>query len=139
MPEMPPMPMMQAPQGMQPMPPMQPMPQSQSPEISPADQARAAFFAGDLVAAEQQYQAMLSRNNDPDLHGELGNVYFAQQQWEKATMEYMLAVDGLAAQGRTLQAQYVVGILMQVNPEKGQQALAGLRARSNTQAPQENR
>ncbi|MCH9742594.1 MAG: hypothetical protein K0U21_05235 [Proteobacteria bacterium] len=97
-----------------------------APPMTLLDQARAALFNGDLAYAEQSYRSLLTTMNDPDLHGELGNVYFAQQHWQAAAQEYALAVDGLGAQGRFAQAQYVLGFLMQIDPDVGQQALAQL-------------
>lgn len=109
--------------------PMQPVYQ-QAPKSSPSnvERARAALYEGNLEVAQQAYQAELSAVNDPDLHGELGNVYFAQQNWQAAAAEYAAAVDGLSAQGRFLQAQYVLGFLMQIDPDMGQKAMTNLRA-----------
>lgn len=143
MPEMPPMmayqPPMQQPEPMpmpqayqqampQQMPNMQPMMQQAPAMQSNVERARAALYDGNLDLAKQAYQTELANNNDPDLHGELGNVYFAQQNWPDAAAEYAAAVDGLTAQNRFLQAQYVLGFLMQINPEMGQRAMTNLRA-----------
>lgn len=97
-----------------------------APSMTLLEQARAALFNGDLAYSEQSYRSLLTTMNDPDLHGELGNVYFAQQHWQAAAQEYALAVDGLGAQGRFAQAQYVLGFLMQIDPDVGQRALAQL-------------
>ncbi len=132
----------QAPIMSMPMPePMPPMMQQEAP-MAPAyqpqmsvpipqsnvEKARAALYEGNLEVAQQAYQAELSAVNDPDLHGELGNVFFAQQNWQAAAVEYAAAVEGLSAQGRFLQAQYVLGFLMQIDPDMGQKAMANLRA-----------
>ncbi len=129
-------PAMDMPHQMQPMQPMMqqeaPMPPvyQQAPNLSQSnvERARAALYEGNLEVAQQAYQAELSAVNDPDLHGELGNVYFAQQNWQAAAAEYAAAVDGLSAQGRFLQAQYVLGFLMQIDPDMGQKAMTNLRA-----------
>jgi tetratricopeptide (TPR) repeat protein len=139
MPEMPPMPMMpqDQQQAMPEMPPMPMMPQDQQQAMpmqqeshvsSNVDAARAALYEGNLDVAAQAYQVELANNNDPDLHGELGNVYFAQQDWQHAGIEYAAAIEGLSAQGRFLQAQYVLGFLMQINPDMGEQSMKALRA-----------
>jgi tetratricopeptide (TPR) repeat protein len=126
-------PAMDMPHQMQPMmqqeAPMPPVYQ-QAPNLpqSNVERARAALYEGNLEVAQQAYQAELSAVNDPDLHGELGNVYFAQQNWQAAAAEYAAAVDGLSAQGRFLQAQYVLGFLMQIDPDMGQKAMTNLRA-----------
>jgi tetratricopeptide (TPR) repeat protein len=116
-----------------------PQPAYQPAQMMPAqtnlDIARTALYEGNLDVAKQAYQAELTRTNDPDLHGELGNVYFAQQNWQDAAIEYAAAVEGLSAQGRFLQAQYVLGFLMQINPDMGQKAMMNLRA---TMYPQNN-
>jgi len=137
MPSMQPMPQMDMP-SMQPMPqmnmsPMQSMPQMDMPPMqqmpqSNVEKARAALHEGNLEVAQQAYQSELAVSNDPDLHGELGNVFFAQQNWQAASIEYAAAIEGLTAQGRFLQAQYVLGFLMQIDPSMGQKAMTNLRA-----------
>lgn len=129
----PPAPVMMAPMPVVPQQAYAPEMQTPAPLLPPPappmtllDQARAALFNGDLAYAEQSYRSLLTTMDDPDLHGELGNVYFAQQHWQAAAQEYALAVDGLGAQGRFAQAQYVLGFLMQIDPDVGQQALAQL-------------
>ncbi len=145
MPSMPPMMPYQAPMDVPatvaPMQQSETMPQPvyQPAQMMPAQTnleiARTALYEGNLDVAKQAYQAELTRTNDPDLHGELGNVYFAQQNWQDAAIEYAAAVEGLSAQGRFLQAQYVLGFLMQINPDMGQKAMMNLRA---TMYPQNN-
>lgn len=103
--------------------------------LSVLETARVAFYQGDLAMAEQHYLQALAQSNDPDVQGELGNVYFAQQNLNKAVEHYAAAVDGLGKQGRFLQAQYVLGFVMQVSPEKGQQLLDGLRGQMYPQPP----
>lgn len=115
-----------------------PLPPPSAPSMALIDQARAALFNGDLVFAEKSYIQLLTTENDPDLHGELGNVYFAQQNWQAAAKEYALAVDGLGAQGRFPQAQYVLGFLMQIDPDIGQQALVKLHNQLYPQQQQTN-
>lgn len=105
------------------------------PELTVLETARMAFYQGDLTTAEQHYLQALAQSNDPDVQGELGNVYFAQQNLNKAVEHYAAAVDGLGKQGRFLQAQYVLGFVMQVSPEKGQQLLDGLRGQMYPQPP----
>jgi tetratricopeptide (TPR) repeat protein len=128
--DMPSMPPAQAMMPSMPQPTYQPMPEmvAQPIAVSNVERARAALFEGNLDVAKAAYQAELANSNDPDLHGELGNVYFAQQNWQAAAAEYAAAVEGLSVQNRFLQAQYVLGFLMQINPEMGQQAMTTLRA-----------
>jgi uncharacterized protein HemY len=113
----------------------QPMVSGPQPDHRLLNQARSAAFNGDLVVAEKSYFQLLTHNNDPDLHGELGNVYFMQQNWPAAAREYAMAVDGLVLQGRLDQAQYMLGFLMQINPELGQQSYARMQGHLYSQQP----
>ena len=132
MPAMEPMPAMPAMEPMPAMPAMEPMPAMPAMEAVPVvssniEKARAALFEGNLDVAKEMYQAELVNTNNPDLHGELGNVYFAQQNWQDAAIEYAAAIEGLSAQGRFLQAQYVLGFLMQIDPDMGKKIMMNLR------------
>ena len=114
------------------MPAMEPMSAMPAMEAVPVvssniEKARAALFEGNLDVAKEMYQAELVNTNNPDLHGELGNVYFAQQNWQDAAIEYAAAIEGLSAQGRFLQAQYVLGFLMQIDPDMGKKIMMNLR------------
>jgi hypothetical protein len=152
MPAMEPMPAMPAMEPMPAMPAMEPMPAmpatepvSAIPATEPVsaipameavpvvssniEKARAALFEGNLDVAKEMYQAELVNTNNPDLHGELGNVYFAQQNWQDAAVEYAAAIEGLSAQGRFLQAQYVLGFLMQIDPDMGKKIMMNLRTK----------
>ncbi len=101
-------------------------PMQQQTQLSPLEQARMAFYAGDFVAAEGLYQQVLQQDKNPDVFGELGNVYYAQQNWQAAAHSYALAVDGLGYQGRFPEAQNLLGVVMQLNPELGNQVMSGL-------------
>jgi hypothetical protein len=132
MPAMEPMPAMPAMEPMPATPAMEPVSAVPAMEAVPVvssniEKARAALFEGNLDVAKEMYQAELVNTNNPDLHGELGNVYFAQQNWQDAAVEYAAAIEGLSAQGRFLQAQYVLGFLMQIDPDMGKKIMMNLR------------
>ena len=69
------------------------------------------------------YRTILSKSYNPDAYGELGNIFFFRQQYNAANDAYLKAAEGLIAQNRLLQAQYVIGMLMNSQPEYAQKAM----------------
>lgn len=91
------------------------------------EQARNAYYAGQMPSAAELYRRALAEQRDPDTHGELANVYYAMQNWSGAATEFTHAINGLIEQGRYLQAQYVLGYLMSLDPQQGQESMHKLR------------
>jgi tetratricopeptide (TPR) repeat protein len=131
---MPAMPMMSVPV----MPMVEPVQQmmanpAQMDVTSALEEARRAFHAGNLDEAEARYRAILSVADNPDAFGELGNIFFARRQFSDANDAYLKAAEGLIAQNRLLQAQYVIGVLMNSQPEYAQQAMQAFNAKLQSQ------
>jgi tetratricopeptide (TPR) repeat protein len=131
MPELPPMPAMPEVAVMQPAVVAMPvMPESVQADMgSVLEDARRAFQAGNLDEAEAKYRAILSTSESPDAYGELGNIFFSRRQFNDANDAYLKAAEGLIAQNRLLQAQYVIGVLMNTQPEYAQQAMQAFNAK----------
>jgi hypothetical protein len=118
------------------MPEAMPMPDSVAlaPEVASADMvaleaARQAFHQGNLDDAEAKYLSILAHADNPDAFGELGNIYFIRHQFNDANEAYFKAAEGLIAQNRLLQAQYVIGILLNSHPEYAQKAMQAFNAK----------
>jgi tetratricopeptide (TPR) repeat protein len=78
--------------------------------------AREAYWLRDYAAAEQKYQEMIAIDPDnPDGYGELGNMYFSQGDWDKASASYYEAGTRLAAQGRYDRARQLVEVIRGLN------------------------
>lgn len=83
---------------------------------APLQQARNAYWAGDMDGAVAAYQqAAASRPGDPDVHGELGNIYFAQGNWEQAAAAYLAAGQALLDRGERAAAEHLVVVLQGLN------------------------
>lgn len=88
-------------------------------EATLLDRARRAYWVGDLPAAVQAYQALLDRDPaDPDVWGELGNVYYAQGRWSEAGEAYYEAARRLQARGDARQLGYLLRLIEGLAPEK---------------------
>lgn len=81
--------------------------------------ARQAFWQGDMKGAEQQYRDLL--NDHPDnveLNGELGNVLYSQQRFDDAAEFYFAAGKILISNGNSQQALPLFQILQGIAPER---------------------
>jgi tetratricopeptide (TPR) repeat protein len=80
--------------------------------------ARNAYWAGDLDGALAAYkQAAAAHPDDPDVQGELGNIHFAQGNWEPAAAAYLAAGRALLHRGDQAAAEHLVVVLQGLNPE----------------------
>lgn len=71
-------------------------------------QARQAFWARDLTAAENLYHELLNREPAAtDAWGELGNLYYGQAKWQQAAKAYTEAAIQLLDQGQYSQAMFL--------------------------------
>jgi len=85
------------------------------------EQARRAFWSRDLVLAESRYrEALASAGSAPEIHGELGNVYFHQGRHDWAAEAYYEAGMGFISHGQSRQAWAVVGLLRRMSPVRAQ-------------------
>lgn len=81
--------------------------------------AREAYWLRDYAVAEQKYQALIALDPDnPDGYGELGNMYFSQGDWEKASAAYYEAGTRLTAQGMHDRARQLVEVIRGLNGEQ---------------------
>ncbi|MDH5446563.1 MAG: tetratricopeptide repeat protein [Gammaproteobacteria bacterium] len=81
-------------------------------------QARMAYGKGDMNKALQHYQALAEQDeNNPDIFGELGNIHYAQGNFQEAGNAYYEAAIRLLEQGRTGQVHYLVRVIAGLSPE----------------------
>jgi hypothetical protein len=78
--------------------------------------AREAFWLHDYEGAEKYYQQLTQADTDnPDGYGELGNMYFAQGQWEPAAAAYYEAGVRLLKTGMVVEARQMVDVIRGLN------------------------
>jgi tetratricopeptide (TPR) repeat protein len=66
--------------------------------------------------AETHYQQLIQMEPDnPDGYGELGNMYFAQGQWEQAAAAYYEAGVRLLETGMVAEARQMVDVIRGLN------------------------
>lgn len=77
--------------------------------------ARRSFWNGHTRESENIYLDLASNdNNDPDIYGELGNVYYTQGKWKQAGKAYYEAAVRLLAQNNNKQVSNRVNYLLRV-------------------------
>jgi hypothetical protein len=78
--------------------------------------AREAYWLHDYERAETYYQQLIQADPDnPDGYGELGNMHFAQGQWEPAATAYYEAGVRLLNTGMLVQARQLVEVIRGLN------------------------
>jgi hypothetical protein len=78
--------------------------------------AREAYWLHDYERAEKYYQQLIQADPDnPDGYGELGNMHFAQGQWEPAATAYYEAGVRLVKTGMLVQARQLVDVIRGLN------------------------
>ena len=78
--------------------------------------AREAYWLHDYERAETYYQQLIQADPDnPDGYGELGNMHFAQGQWEPAATAYYEAGVRLVKTGMLVQARQLVDVIRGLN------------------------
>lgn len=81
-------------------------------EAALLQQARQAYWARDFATAVAAYQKLLDADpENPDLYGELGNVYYSMGEWQAAGQAYYAAAQRLLARGQTQQIGYLLHVL----------------------------
>ena len=74
--------------------------------------AREAYWLRDYATAEEKYLAMIKLDPDnPDGHGELGNMYFSQGKWDLAAAAYFEAGKRMADEGLLPEARELVDVI----------------------------
>ena len=78
--------------------------------------AREAYWLRDYKGAEKHYLQLIEVEPDnPDGYGELGNMYFAQGQWEQAAAAYYDAGVRMINEGMVVQARQLVDVIRGLN------------------------
>ena len=95
---------------------------------SQLDQARQHYWRRDLPAAEQAYRRLTESHPErAELWGELGNLFFSQNEMVQATDAYYRAIELLIQQGDAGQARQLLGAMYQLDAEKANELETRLR------------
>ena len=92
--------------------------------VAMADQARAAYWHGDIARAIADYQALIKRHPQPRWYGELGNIYYQTGRPRQAAESYYHAARALIATGRPLEAGALLPTLQRLDPVLANKLLA---------------
>ncbi len=85
-------------------------------------QAREAFWRRDVAMAEALYSKLAeAQPGNPDLWGELGNLYFSQNKIKEASDAYYKAAEILIEEGHVRQVENLMGIIGNVDQEKARE------------------
>jgi len=80
--------------------------------------ARNAFNHGKVAQSEKFYIELTQLDNDnPDIFGELGNVYYSQGKWDKAGQAYYEAAVRLITEKNYNQVAYLQRVIKGLNTE----------------------
>ena len=80
--------------------------------------ARNSFNHGKVVQSENIYIELTQLDNDnPDVFGELGNVYYSQGKWDEAGQAYYEAAVRLISAGNYNQVAYLQRVIKGLNTE----------------------
>ncbi len=83
------------------------------------NEARQAYWNGDIAKTETMYKAMAAANpENVDILGELGNLYFSQRRFDDAGIYYHKAAKQLISNGNTQQAMSLINVLQSIAPAK---------------------
>lgn len=116
----------QAPMMRHPMPP--PMPPRQ--EDGYLNGARAAFWEQDADAAVTAYKALTEGHGDnPDVWGELGNVYLSQGKMDEATEAYAKAAGLLIEQGHFRRLTSLINVIGWKKPDEALKLMGAMAAK----------
>jgi hypothetical protein len=81
--------------------------------------ARNAFWNRDLAMAELKYHALSAKLPDnPDVMGELGNVFYVQGKHKQTVAAYYRAAELLIEKGRSNRVLIILDLLYKLEPEK---------------------
>jgi len=91
---------------------------SQSDNLAVLHRARQAYWNGSLAEAEKAYQELSElTSQDPNVFGELGNIYYAQGKWKQAGQAYYEAAIRLIDLNQPAQANYLLRIIQGLDAE----------------------
>jgi len=82
-------------------------------------QARKAFWTKDFKTAKQHYLTLIKQLPDnPEVHGELGNIFYNEQKLEKAIKHYSLAAELLIKHRHYWKLPQIMNVISRFNPDK---------------------
>lgn len=85
------------------------------------DQARTAYANGNPEQAIKLYEELSELNaDDPNIPGELGNVFYAQGKWQQAGVAYYEAATRLMAHGQIGQVEYLYRVIQGLDQESAE-------------------
>jgi len=83
--------------------------------------ARQTYWMGDSLGAEKMYLKLADVDNDnPDIYGELGNVYYSQGKWNEAGKAYYEAAIRLLDLDRVNQVNYLLRVIQGLDSESAE-------------------
>jgi len=83
--------------------------------------ARQSFWNGDARVSEKYYLDLARlEDGDPDVYGELGNVYYAQGKWRQAGKAYYEAAIRLLALKQDGQVSYLLRVIQGLDAESAE-------------------
>jgi len=96
------------------------------------EEARQLYWQKDVSAATKAYEA-LGRDypRDADIWGEIGNFYYSIQQSQPAGMAYYRTVSLLIDKGDTQKARQLLGVLYELDANRGRELDARLQQSAN--------
>ena len=97
-------------------------------------QAREAFWRRDVAKAEELYSKLTeAQPGNPDLWGELGNLYFSQNKIKEASDAYYKAAEILIEEGHIRQVENLMGIIGNVDQEKARELFERMQSKYQQQ------
>lgn len=89
--------------------------------------ARLAYWNGDLKTAESTYIQLTEMvSDDPNVYGELGNLYYMQSKWKLASDAYYQAALKLSKTKNSYQARHLLRIIRGLDTETADKLQAEL-------------
>jgi len=83
--------------------------------------ARQMYWMGDALTAEKLYLKLADIENDnPDIYGELGNVYYSQGKWNEAGKAYYEAAIRLMDLDRNNQVNYLLRVIQGLDSDSAE-------------------
>ncbi len=82
-------------------------------------QARKAYWVNDLKNAKKHYMTLITQLSDnPDIHGELGNLFYREHKLELAIKHYAIAAKLLIKHRHYWKLTSIMQLVLRFNPEK---------------------
>jgi tetratricopeptide (TPR) repeat protein len=83
--------------------------------------ARQSYWMGNVLAAENIYLKLADAEDDnPDVYGELGNVYYSQGKWNEAGKAYYEAAIRLLELDRNNQVDYLLRVIQGLDSDSAE-------------------